>query len=334
MLFVLLGLAVCIMIFLAVLFPIAMVGAPQEANIKIPKGATEQNVRDSLTKYMGADYANTVIRLSGLRHPDFSQRHGAYTIPKGENALAAMRRLTSGAQTPVRITINGFRNLPKLVERISRKMEFTPDSLQRILNNPFIMDEFGLKPQSAMALFIDDTYEVYWNTPALEVVRKIGENYKSLWTQENVELAHDLGCTPAEIMILASIVDEETNDGQEKGTIGRLYLNRLQNNMKLQADPTVRFAVGDFTIQRVTKDDLKTESPYNTYLHAGLPPGPIRTTSDQTVLAILRSRPNNYLYMCAKEDFSGTHNFSSSYDEHLKNAARYQSELDRQGIKR
>ena len=121
---------------------------------------------------------------------------------------------------------------------------------------------------------------------------------------------------------------------QEKGTIGQLYINRLHNNMRLQADPTVRFAAGDFTIQRITKADLKKESPYNTYLHAGLPPGPIRTTSVATVDAILDAEPHNYLYMCAKEDFSGTHNFAATYDRHLENAVRYQSALDRRGITR
>lgn len=334
MLYILLGLAVCILVFFTLLYPIVIVGASREANIKIPKGATEQTVRDSLTKYLGADYANTVIRLSQLRKTDFSTRHGAYTIEKGEKAITAMRRLTSGAQTPVRISINGFRSLPKLVERISRKMEFPPDSLQKILDDPQFMAQYGLTPESAMALFIDDTYEVYWSTPPADVVKKIGENYRRLWNSGNTELAHDLGRTPSDIMIVASIVDEETNDNQEKGTIGRLYLNRLQNNMKLQADPTVRFAIGDFTIQRVTKSDLAFESPYNTYLHTGLPPGPIRTTSAKTVRAVLRSKPNNYLYMCAKEDFSGSHNFSASYDEHLLNASRYRSELDRQGITR
>lgn len=334
MLFVLLGLALFIIAFLLFLYPITMVGAPQEANIKIPKGATEQNVRDSLTKYMGESYANTVVRLSHMRRADFSKRHGAYTIPKGTNAFTAMRKLTSGAQTPIRITINGFRSLDKLVERISDKMEFTPDSLYRVLENRIFLSAYGLTPENVLALFVDDTYEVYWNTSALDVVRKIGDNYRLLWSEEHREAANELGLSPSDIMIIASIADEETNRISEKGTIGRLYINRLQNNMRLQADPTIRFALGNYTIQRITKADLKVESPYNTYLHDGLPPGPIRTTSSTTVSNILNSMPHNYLYMCAKEDFSGSHNFAATYDEHLRNATRYQSALNENGITR
>ncbi len=334
MLVILLGLAVCISVFLILLWPVVMSEAEQEATIRIPKGATEKNVRDSLEKYLGDDYARTVTRLARLRRTDFSKRHGSYVIAEGTNALGAMRKLTSGAQTPIRITINGFRSLPLLIDRISAKMEFPADSLRDALADPALMAGYGLTPQNAMALFLDDTYETYWTTTARDLVRKIGDNYLFLWNEERTARAADAGLSPADVMTIASITDEETNAMQEKGTIGQLYINRLHNNMRLQADPTVRFAAGDFTIQRITKADLKKESPYNTYLHAGLPPGPIRTTSAATVDAILDAEPHNYLYMCAKEDFSGTHNFAATYDRHLENAVRYQSALDRRGITR
>lgn len=334
MLVIMLGLAVCSIIFLAVLYPVVMVRTEKEATIRIPAGADTENVRDSLEKYFEPGFTNTVMRLSKLRRTDFGNRHGAYTIPAGSNALEAMRRITSGAQTPVRITVNGFRSLPLLTDRISRKMEFPVDSLKAVLEDREFLSQFGLTPENAMALFLDDTYEVYWTTSARDLVKKIGANYSYLWSAGNRERAAELGLTPAGATILASIVDEETNNSTEKGVIGRLYVNRLQNNMRLQADPTVRFAIGDFTIQRITNADLKKESPYNTYLHAGLPPGPIRTTSRKTVLSLLQSEPNNYLYMCAKEDFSGRHNFAATYDEHLKNAVRYQAALDKNGITR
>lgn len=334
MLFILLGLALCITAFMVVLYPVVMSSARQEATIRIPAGATERNVRDSLEKYLGPDYTRTVMRLARLRHTDFSKRHGSYTIAEGTNALGAMRKLTSGAQTPVRITINGFRSLPLLIDRVSRKMEFPADSLRAALADTKLMARYGLTPENAMALFLDDTYETYWSTPARDLIAKIGDNYLFLWDEERTTRATDEGLSPSEVMIIASIVDEETNARQEKGTIGQLYINRLRNNMRLQADPTVRFAIGDFTIQRITKADLRTESPYNTYIHSGLPPGPIRTTSRETVDAILNAEPNNYLYMCAKEDFSGTHNFATTYDRHLENAVRYQAALDRHGINR
>ena len=134
-------------------------------------------------------------------------------------------------------------------------------------------------------------------------------------------------------MIICSIVDEESNAKSEKGTIGRLYINRLKKGMKLQADPTVRFALNDFTIRRVTRNHLTVDSPYNTYQVEGLPPGPIRTTSVETIDAVLNSQPNDYLYMCAKEDFSGTHNFAADYATHQENARRYQNALNERGIK-
>lgn len=334
MLFILLGLAVCLIAFLVALYPMVSVTAGRSADIRIPADATAENVRDSLDRYLGPEFARNVMRLARLRHTDFSRRHGSYAVTEGMNVLDATRRLTSGAQTPVRITINGFRSLPLLIERISAKMEFPADSLRSALADSALMAEYGLTTEQALSLFVDDSYEAYWTLSARDLVRKIGENYRRLWDTDRTRAAASLGLTPADVMTIASITDEETNSRGEKGTIGRLYINRLHHGMKLQADPTVRFAVGDFTIRRVSRADLRTPSPYNTYLNAGLPPGPIRTTSAETVTTILESKPNNYLYMCASEDFSGTHNFASTYEEHLQNARRYQAELDRRGIKR
>ncbi len=334
MLYILLGLALCIGAFMISIYPTIITKSEQEANIKVPSNATPQMVRDTLTKYFGEKYATSVLRLAKLRNIDISNRHGAYTIPAGTNVLNTMRKLTSGAQTPVRITINGFRDMPKMINLVSRKMEFPEDSLRAVLSDSLFLSQYDLTPANAMALFMDNTYETYWTSSARELVTKIGESYNYYWNDERKALASGLGLTPAEIMIVASIVDEETNNEGEKATIGRLYINRLHNNMKLQADPTVRFALGDFTVQRILHKDLTVESPYNTYRHHGLPPGPIRTTSETTVSHILNSEPNNYLYMCAREDFSGRHNFASTYQEHLENALRYQARLDERDITR
>lgn len=334
MLWILLGLALCIIVFLILMFPVVITGAEREANIKIPKNATKEQVADSLTKYLGEKYSSHVMRLASLRNVDFSKRYGAYTITEGMSALSAMRKLTSGAQTPVKITINGFRNFPLLIERISGKLDFPADSLRTVLADSTFLAEYGLTPESAMSLFLDDTYDVYWTSSAREVLKKIGDNYLYVWNPTFKKRASELGLTPADVTIIASIVDEESNSKTEKGTIGQLYINRIHSKMKLQADPTVRFAIGDFTIKRITKQHLGYDSPYNTYKISGLPPGPIRTTSAETIRLILDAEPNNYLYMCAKEDFSGTHNFAVTYDEHLKNAVRYQSALDKRGITR
>ena len=334
MLFLLLGLALLIVALMIAIYPFYFTGAPREATIRIPANATEQNVADTLKKYFGDSFAGNVMKAIRLRDTDFSTRHGAYKIEKGTCAFNTMRRLTSGAQTPVKITINGFRNYDEMLGKIAAKMDFSAEELRKAVEDPAFLADYGLTPASAMALFVNDTYEVYWSDSPRHLAEKIGANYKSVWNDANRKTAADLGLTPADITIIASIVDEETNAASEKGTVGRLYINRLQKGMRLQADPTVRFALGDFLIKRVSRNDLRTESPYNTYLHAGLPPGPIRTTGKATITAILQSSPHDYLYMCAKDDFSGTHNFSTTFDEHRRNADRYQAALDARGIAR
>ena len=305
--------------------------APSSAVVRIPADASDDQLRDSICKYLGEPYAKKVSRLVGLRGTKLSGRHGAYLIEAGMSPLDAARRLTSGPQEPLTITVNGFRLLPVLEEKVAARFDFTKDSLASVLSDSRVMKEYGLTPEQAMALFINDSYEFFWNASPEEVVSKKGRHYGEVWTPDRIAGAKALGLTPADVMTLASIVDEETAKPDEKGAIGRLYINRLQRGMRLQADPTVRYAGGDFTIKRV-KNPNSIESPYNTYIHMGLPPGPIRTTSVETIDAILDSKPHDYIYMCAKEDFSGYHNFAATYAEHQANARRYKRELDRRGI--
>lgn len=305
--------------------------APSSAVVRIPANASKEQLHDSISKYLGEPYAKKVTRLVGLRGTDLSNRHGAYLIEAGMNPFTAMRRLTSGPQEPLTITINGFRLLPVLEEKVAGRFDFSEDALAGVLSNPEVMKQYGLTPEQSLALFLNDSYEYYWTATPEEVVKKVGDHYNDVWNEQRRAKAEALGLTPAQVMVLASIVDEESNKLDEKGTIGRLYINRLKTGMKLQADPTVRFAGGDFTVKRV-KNPTAIDSPYNTYIHAGLPPGPIRTTSVETIDAILDSKPHDYIYMCAKEDFSGYHNFAATYAEHQANARRYKRELDRRGI--
>ncbi len=323
------GFVVCTFFLVA---PIFIVGTDNDAIIRIPDGASRETVRDSLAKYFGESYATRVDRLIEARNTDMSRRNGAYRIRKGDTPFNAMRRLTGGSQEPVRVTINGFRSLTDLTDRIGRKMEFPADSLRMVLKDSALLSRYSLTPEQALSLFVEDSYDVYWSVDAVAFTEKIGHHYLNVWNGRRRAEAAALGLTPSEVMIVASIVDEETNKADEKGRIGRLYINRLNAGMPLQADPTVRFALGDFSIRRVNSGHLKTDSPYNTYLHKGLPPGPIRTTSTATIDAILGSLPSEDLYMCAREDFSGYHNFASDYNEHLANARRYQEELDRRNI--
>lgn len=306
--------------------------AHSNALIRIPSNATSAQLNDSLAKYLGNGYAKKVARLVDMRGTDLSRRHGAYMIEAGWSPLTAMRRLTVGPQHPLTMTINGFRQRRALQEKISSKFDFTPDSIAGVMADESVMGKYGLTPEQSMSLFLNDSYEFYWDASPEAIVRKVGDHYLSVWDGTRRDKAAALGLTPADVMTLASIVDEETNAKEEKGTIGRLYINRLRTGMPLQADPTVRFAGGDFSVKRITSKMTKTDHPYNTYRNKGLPPGPIRTTSVETIDAILDSQPNDFIYMCAKEDFSGRHNFAKTYAEHEANARRYKRELDRRGI--
>ena len=305
--------------------------APSSAVVRIPANASKEQLRDSIERYLGEPFAKKVTRLVGLRGTDLNDRHGAYLIEAGMSPLTAMRRLTGGPQEPLTITINGFRLLPVLEEKVAARFDFNADSIASVLSDPGVLKEYGLSPEQALSLFINDSYEFFWNASPAEVVRKIGSHYSDVWNPARRAKAEALGLTQAEVMTVASIVDEESNKLDEKGTIGRLYINRLHRGMRLEADPTVRYAGGDFTVRRV-KNPRSVESPYNTYIHMGLPPGPIRTTSVETIDAILDSKPHDYIFMCAKEDFSGYHNFAATYAEHQANARRYKRELDRRGI--
>ncbi len=331
-LYLLIGGAVALITAAIVCWSVMLSGmAPSSAVVRIPAEASKEQLRDTISKYLGEVYAKKVTRLVGLRGTSLSSRHGAYLIEAGMSPLSAMRRLTSGPQEPLTITINGFRLLPVLEDKVSARFDFTQDSIAGVLSDPELMKNYGLSPEQSLVLFFNDSYEFFWNASPEEVVKKIGDHYLEVWTPERRAKAEALGLTPADVMIVASIVDEETNAKEEKGTIGRLYINRLKKGMRLEADPTVRYAGGDFTVKRV-RNPRSVDSPYNTYIHTGLPPGPIRTTSVQTVDSILDSRPHDYIFMCAKEDFSGRHNFAVTYAEHQANARRYKRELDRRGI--
>lgn len=333
MIAILSGSAVLIMLVVWLIWPYVFSTTHHQAVIRIPADASVQAVTDSVTKYYGRDFANSVTRLSGWTGADFSSRHGAYEIPEGSSPLGVVKILSSGKQLPVPVSVNGFRDPDLLASRIARKLDLDAATLSAALSNPETLAKYGLSPEQKLGLIPDGAYSLLWSDSAEEVTEKFGSRFNQIWTPERRHKAEVLGLSPADVITIASIVDEETAKDDEKPTIARLYLNRLAKGMRLQADPTVRFAVGDFSIKRVTSAHLKTQSPYNTYLHAGLPPGPIRTTSEKTIDAVLNAPAHDFIYMCAKEDFSGYHNFSASFEEHKENARRYREALDERGIK-
>ena len=320
-------------ILLYIFLPAIANKADNEAIIRIPTNATKEMVRDSIAKYLGDKYADKVLLMSKIRRSDLAGRNGAFLIEKGMTPYKAERRLFTGSQHTVNIVVNGARGIDILSQRLASRLDFPADSLKSYLKNPENLKEYSLTPDQALALFIDDTYQVYWNATPKKVTDKIGAHYNKVWNDERKNKAASLGLTPAQVVILASIVDEETNKADEKPNVARLYINRIHKGMKLQADPTVKFALGDFSLRRIRNEHLQVESPYNTYKIDGLPPGPIRTVTVKDIDAVLNSPQHDYIYMCAKEDFSGYHNFAKDYGTHMQNARRYQRALNQRNIK-
>ena len=326
------GIAILIASGVGFIAPYAFSVTHHPAIIRIPATADKEVLSDTLSHYYGTDFASKVIRCSKTAGLDIPARHGAYLVEDGTSAWNVARLLATAQQEPVTVVINGFRSPDVLAQRLSRRLELSAEDLSHALRDSAMLVSYGLSPDQELALVTDGTHSLLWSDSPQEVVAKFGKAFQNIWTTQRRAKADSLHLSPAEVMIIASIADEETAKADEKSTIARLYINRLRKGMRLQADPTVRFAVGDFSIRRITGQHLRTPSPYNTYLHTGLPPGPIRTTSEATIDAVLNAPEHDFLYMCAKEDFSGYHNFAVSFDEHKENAARYQQALNERGI--
>lgn len=300
----------------------------EDARIFFPTGSGKEAVKDTLQTHFG-DYGVKVYRLwDALGGATMS---GSYRIEHGATALSVSRMMRRGMQTPVKVSFNNCRTLDDVADRVCRTVEASPEQFLAACDT--ILPARGFDPADYPAAFIPDTYEAYWNAKPDVLVRRLLDCRDAFWTPERKSKAAELGLTETEVATLASIVEGETTRSDEQPTVARLYLNRLARGMRLQADPTVKFAVGDPTLQRILIKHTEVNSPYNTYMYAGLPPGPISVPSRQALEAVLNAPAHNYIYMCAKEDFSGRHNFTASYQEHLANARRFQAELNRRGIK-
>ncbi len=257
---------------------------------------------------------------------------GKYKITPGMSNYNLVRMLRSGRQTPVKLVIKKLRTKQDLVNIISNNLEADSGQLKQLFTDNNYWSQYNLDTNTAMCLIIPDTYEFYWNTTANKALEKLGNYYKQYWTPERKQKAIAKKLSPQQSIIIASIVEEETNKNDEKGNVASVYINRLRKNMRLQADPTVKFAFGDFTIRRITGVHLQTPSPYNTYIYSGLPPGPICTPSKKTMEAVLNAPETQYIYFCAREDFSGYHRFATNYADHMKNARLYQQALNARNI--
>ena len=257
---------------------------------------------------------------------------GRYKINSGMSNFDIARLLRSGKQTPVVLVINKLRTKDDFVRKVSNNLEADSVVLRSLMADAVYLRQFGLDTNTVMCAVVPNTYEFYWNTGAEAVFKKIEKEREEFWTPERKEKADKLKLSENQVTILASIVEEESNKNDEKPLIASVYLNRFRKGMRLQADPTVKFALQDFGLKRIRENHTLYDSPYNTYRYEGFPPGPICTPSEKTLNAVLNTPETDYLYFCARSDFSGYHAFAATYAEHLVNARKYQAELNKRGF--
>ncbi|MFN5705907.1 MAG: endolytic transglycosylase MltG [bacterium] len=257
---------------------------------------------------------------------------GKYKIKQGMSNVELVRKLRAGDQEVVKLSFQNFRLISEFAGYVGKQLECDSAEIISKLDSIDLIREYGFNEENIFCMFIPNTYEFYWNTSALKFIDKMNEQYVKFWTEDRIAKAKKIGLTKVEVSVLASIVDQEALVNKEMKTIAGVYMNRINRGMKLEADPTVIFAIGNFNIKRVLNKMLAHNSPYNTYKYNGLPPGPICMPSIAAIDAVLSYEKHNYIYFCAKEDFSGYHNYASNLAEHKKNAKKFQLALSKRGI--
>lgn len=307
---------------------------PEQTSLYIPTGGNYQNIIDSLTTHKMVGNMLSFRFVSKLLDLPERVRPGRYVIRQGMGNLAVVRMLRNGDQTPAKVTFNNARTLTDLAPKVARNLEMSPDSLLAAIRDTAMLRELGVRDTAEVkALFIPNTYEVFWNTDPRKLLKRMKKEYETFWNTDRLQKAQALNLSPFQVQVLASIVQAETIKRDEMPRVAGLYMNRLRTDMPLQSDPTVIFAIGDFGIRRVLFHQLQHDSPYNTYKYPGLPPGPINVTDARSIDAVLNMEKHDYLFMCAKEDFSGYHNFAQNLQQHSVFAKKYREALDKRNIK-
>ncbi|HRO08406.1 MAG TPA: endolytic transglycosylase MltG [Saprospiraceae bacterium] len=276
---------------------------------------------------------STFRTVAQLRNYDTSVKPGKYILKPGMNNQQIAGKLRSGDQDPQKVTINNIRMISDLAGKASRYFESDSITFLNYLKDPEVAASLGYNQDNFLTMFIPNTYEMFWTSTPESFVKRMKKEYDNFWTQDRINKLTANNLTPTEAYIIASIVEKESNYTPEKPVIAGVYLNRLHAGERLQADPTVVFAMGDFSIQRVLYTHLKTDSPYNTYLNTGLPPGPICMPSMASLEAVINVDKHKYMFFCARPDNSGIHVFAETYQEHLKNADNFSKWLNSLNIK-
>ena len=314
--------------------PFLTATADKEATLFIKRGTSNAAVEEMIAAEVSSDFSSKVMELLTLTGGDLSTRQGAFKIKEGESALSVANHLRRGSPDEVKVTINNIRTKEQLAKLLGKKLMMDEADFLKALNDKELCSSLEKNPDNVTCLFLADTYQFLWDVEPAKLLESMKKFSDSFWNSDRKEKAEKLGLTPDEVIALAAIVEGETAKADEKGKVARLYMNRLKQHIKLQADPTVKFALGDFALRRLRLADTRIESPWNTYYVEGLPPGPICIPEKSSIDAVLDAPEHDYIYMCAKEDFSGYHNFAVDYSEHEANAKRYQNALNERNIMR
>lgn len=304
----------------------------EEVRITIPPGYFLKDLVDTLESKAVLRNKRTFIMTSRLKSFSRSVKPGSYVVQPGMNNNQMVNMFRAGRQTPVNVTFNNVRTLGELAGRVGGQIEADSTSIISFLEDESNYSRDGFTRQTVISVFLPDTYQLYWTIDAKGFYRRMLKEYKAFWNDERVAAAAAVGLDPIKVAILASIIDEESIMEDEKPRIAGVYLNRLRLGIPLQADPTVKFAINDFTVRRVLNEHKDVDSPYNTYIYKGLPPGPVRCPSKGGIEAVLNAEKHDYLYFVARVDFSGYHHFSRTLAEHNKYANMYRRELNRRKI--
>lgn len=304
----------------------------QTKYLYIPAGSSYEQVKEKLETDTIVSNIKSFDRVAQRKNYPNRVMPGRYLVIEGMSNNALVNLLRSGEQAPVRLTITNIRTVEELAANLAVQIELDESTIYDVLTDSTTISNSGLATPNIKLLFIPNTYEVYWNINERQLITRMQREYNAFWNEGRLARAAEIGMTSEEIGILASIVQSETNKQDEMATIAGVYMNRLARGIPLQADPTVVYALGDFTINRVLNSHLEIDSPYNTYRYAGLPPGPINLPEPATIDAVLNYEQHDYLFFSAKADFSGYHVFARTYREHLRNAREYQQALNERRI--
>ena len=317
----------------SVMSPNVQTAGGKDVELFIPTGSDYNQVKTILADAQFIINEKSFNWVANKKELPDNIHPGRYIVKDGMSNNQLVNMLRGGLQSPVKVTFNNIRNVDMLAGRIATQIEADSASISNLLHNLEYINQLGFNNYTIPALFLPDTYEFYWNTDAEGFVVRMFQEYNKFWNEDRKQQAQTKGLTPIQVSTLASIVNKETNMSDEMPRVAGVYINRLKNNWLLQADPTLIFAWNDYSIKRVLDRHKEIESPYNTYKYLGLPPGPICIPSITAIKAVLNAEDHHYFYFCAKEDFSGYHNFAKTLAEHNRNAARYQQALNQRGIR-